>query len=319
MIRPKREHPKEKTSLHRERYNFKQLIESSPDLAHFVKLNDYDDESIDFFNPDAVKTLNRALLKFYYGIKYWDIPVNYLCPPIPGRADYMHNMADLLSSRNSGKIPTGLSINCLDIGVGANCVYPIIGNHEYGWSFTGTDIDQVSINSARKIVELNPVLTGKVELRLQTNPKHIFNGIIQKDELFDLSVCNPPFHASSADALSGTIRKLTNLKGKKAGKPILNFGGQNAELWCEGGEERFVHDMIIESRQYATSCFWFSTLISKESNLRSVYNLLRKTETVEVKTIAMSQGNKTGRIVTWTFLTPEYQKKWINSRWNQAE
>ena len=66
----KREHPKIKVELHprnkhRERYNFKELIGSLPELAQFVKLNDYDDESIDFFNPNAVKMLNKARSKHF--------------------------------------------------------------------------------------------------------------------------------------------------------------------------------------------------------------------------------------------------------------
>ncbi|MEI8048680.1 MAG: RlmF-related methyltransferase, partial [Bacteroidota bacterium] len=150
MLPEKREHPKEKSKMHprnkhRERYDFKQLIGSCPELAEFVRPNVYDDDSIDFFDPEAVKMLNKALLKHYYDLGYWDIPKNYLCPPIPGRADYIHHIADLLGSKNKGQIPTGEKIKCLDIGVGANCVYPVIGNKEYGWSFIGCDIDAVSI------------------------------------------------------------------------------------------------------------------------------------------------------------------------------
>jgi 23S rRNA (adenine1618-N6)-methyltransferase len=327
MLSKKREHPKEKTSLHprnrhRERYNFKLLIASCPELSQFVKLNNYNDESINFFNPEAVKTLNKALLKHYYDIDNWDIPKNYLCPPIPGRADYIHHIADLLASNNSvsqdGKIPTGHNIKCLDIGVGANCVYPIIGNKEYGWSFIGADIDPIAIESANKIVELNPFLKGKVELRLQHNPQDIFQGIIQKNELFDLTICNPPFHSSLAEAQSGTMRKLTNLKGKRITKPTLNFGGQNNELWCKGGEEKFVGDMIYQSKQFSTSCLWFSTLVSKQSNLKSAYKALEDVKVEEIKTIPMSQGNKTSRIVAWTFLTKEQQENWMNTRWNNT-
>ncbi|NEW83366.1 MAG: 23S rRNA (adenine(1618)-N(6))-methyltransferase RlmF, partial [Mariniphaga sp.] len=249
-----------------------------------------------------------------YEIDYWDIPVGYLCPPIPGRADYIHHIADLLGSCNQGKIPTGSKVTCLDIGVGANCVYPIIGIKEYGWSFICSDTDPVSIESAGKIMEMNPVLKGKIEIRQQNHPKDIFTGIIQYDELIDLTVCNPPFHTSLAAAQSGTLRKLNNLNSKRVPKPILNFGGQNSELWCEGGEERFVSDMIYQSKRFAQSIFWFSTLISKESNLKSVYEMLNRSEAIEVKTIQMGQGNKISRIVAWTFLTQEQQKEWMK-RW----
>jgi 23S rRNA (adenine1618-N6)-methyltransferase len=322
MIKKKKEHPAEKIKLHprnrhRHRYDFKQLINSCPELAPFVKLNNYNDESIDFFDPTAVKMLNKALLMDFYGVRNWDIPQNYLCPPIPGRADYIHYMADLLGSRNNGEIPTGKKIKCLDIGVGANCVYPIIGNKEYGWSFIGSDIDPVSIESAAKIIESNPFLKDSVELRLQNNTEDIYKGIIHTNELIDLSVCNPPFHASLSEARSGTLRKLSNLRSKKVTTPALNFGGQNNELWCKGGEQEFVRVMISQSKIFAASCFWFSTSISKQANLKNAYKTLGNVGAVEVKTIPMGQGNKAGRIVAWTFLSKEQQENWKNSRWKK--
>lgn len=315
----KKEHPKEKIELHprnkhRERYDFKLLIESNPALAKFVKLNTYQDESIDFFNPEAVKMLNTSLLKQYYGIDFWSVPHDYLCPPIPGRADYIHNMADLLGISNEGKIPTGDKIRVLDIGVGANCVYPIIGNKEYGWSFVGSDIDAVAIKSANKIIDLNLSLKGKVELRLQPNPIDIFHRIIQKDERFELTICNPPFHASIEEAQAGTIRKLSNLKHKSISKPRLNFGGNSLELVYEGGEKRFVQNMIRQSKRFSDSCLWFSTLVSKRSNMEKVYKDLEIAEAQKVKTIPMGQGNKISRIIAWTFLTFEEHQIWMKSK-----
>lgn len=320
MLPKKKEHPKEKIKLHprnkhRERYDFKQLITSLPELKKFVTLNDYNDESIDFFDAEAVKTLNKALLKHYYTIEHWNIPQNYLCPPIPGRADYMHYAADLLGSMNNGKIPTGEKIKCLDIGVGANCVYPIIGNKEYGWSFIGTEIDPLAIESANKIIEMNPQLKNKIEIRSQHNPKDILFGVLNKDERIDLSICNPPFHASLEEAQAGTLRKLSNLKGKKITKASLNFGGQNNELWCKGGEISFVRDMIRQSKQFSESVFWFSTSISKQSNLNTVYQELEKANAIDIKTIPMEQGNKTSRVVAWTFLNKGQQQTWVKEKW----
>jgi 23S rRNA (adenine1618-N6)-methyltransferase len=322
MLNKKKEHPKEKTGLHprnkhRERYNFGELIRSCPELAPFVRLNDYNDESVDFSNPEAVMMLNKALLKHFYRIAHWNIPPGYLCPPVPGRADYIHHIAGLLGSCNHGKIPTGDRIKCLDIGVGANCIYPIIGHQEYGWSFVGSDIDPVVLKSASEIVEMNPSLKGNVELRLQPDSNDIFGVIIRNDEHFDLTICNPPFHASFEEAQSGTLRKLSNLNRQRITKPTLNFGGKNRELWCEGGEEKFVQKMISQSRLFKASCFWFSTLISKQSHLKNAYTALKKAEAIEIKTIPMSQGNKKSRIIAWTFLTTEQQREWMNEKANQ--
>ncbi len=312
-------HPRNK---HFGNYNFTELIAVLPELKPFVKINKYKNESIDFFNPLAVKMLNKALLKKYYQIDFWDIPQDFLCPPIPGRADYIHHIADLLAKKNTTAskegfkiIPNGKKIKCLDIGVGANCIYPIIGQVEYHWSFVGSDVNTKSINSARQIVKANKQLKSSIELRQQANPKHIFKGIIKERELFDVTICNPPFHSSKEDAAQGTLRKLNNLKNKKDSNLVLNFGGQNSELWCAGGEVSFVKNMIIQSKSFSGQVFWFSTLISKESRLKSVYQMLKKAKVFEMKTIKMAQGNKQSRIVAWTFLNAEQQKEWAEARW----
>lgn len=305
-------HPRNK---HQGRYDFKELISSCPELEPFVRLNNYNDESIDFSNAKAVMMLNKALLKHFYEIDYWNIPEGYLCPPIPGRADYIHHIANLLASSNHDKILTGSQIKCLDIGVGANCIYPIIGNKEYGWSFVGSDIDPASIQSANEIIENNASLKGNVTLRLQLNPEDVFRGIINRDEYVDLSICNPPFHASAEEAKAGTLRKLSNLNRKKITKTTLNFGGKNKELWCEGGEEKFIQKMIFQSQEFASSCLWFTTLVAKQTHLKSIYKALKTVKAVEIKTIPMSQGNKTSRIVAWTFLNSTQQQEWIKTKW----
>ena len=321
MSEIKKEHPTEKTVLHprnkhRERYDFKLLTVACPELSKYVKLNPYGDESIDFANPKAVKWLNKALLKQYYSLEYWDVPSGYLCPPIPGRADYIHHIAELLGKSNNGKIPIGYKIKCMDIGVGASCIYPVVGNKEYGWSFIGTDIDKAALESANKIINYNAFLKRNVELRFQENPNDIFHGVMERNEPIDVAICNPPFHSSPEEAQKGTLRKLSSLNHKKVTTPVLNFGGQSNELWCEGGEERFVRNMIRQSKQFSTNCFWFSTLIAKQVHVAPLLEALKTAGAVDVKTIQMGQGTKISRIVAWTFLTPTQQKKWLETRWN---
>jgi 23S rRNA (adenine1618-N6)-methyltransferase len=320
MKRKKKSHPTIKSNLHprnkhQGRYEFEALIESVPELEQFVKLNKYGDLSIDYFNPSAVRELNRSLLIHFYQIEYWDIPKNYLCPPVPGRADYVHYISDLLESSNShfekSNPPENTHVKCLDIGVGANCIYPIIGAVEYGWSIVGSDIDLYAIENAQRIIDSNPQLERKIELRIQKEPDQIFKGVINKKETFDITICNPPFHASKEQASSSSSRKLKNLKGSKSHEQVLNFGGQYNELWCAGGEIQFVLNMIFESKQYSSSCLWFSTLISKESNLKKVYQALELIKAIEVKTIPMQQGNKKSRIIAWSFLHKNQHQKWF--------
>lgn len=314
-------HPRNR---HQGRYDFPRLIQADVALGSFVRVNAHSEQGIDFADPVAVRALNRALLQDSYGIQAWDIPPHNLCPPVPGRADYVHYLADLLATSNHGAIPRGRSIQVLDIGTGANCIYPLIGHSEYGWSFVATDINAASLANARAILDANPALARQITLRLQPDPNAIFNGIVLDDEWFDLSLCNPPFHASPDEAGAGTQRKWKNLgKLNSAGKqdaaietsPGLNFGGQDAELWCAGGEEAFIRRMISESMQISTRCFWFTTLVSKSASLPAIYAALQRAGVQAHKTIAMSQGQKQSRLVAWTFLNSTQQAGWRKLRW----
>lgn len=304
-------HPRNR---HQGRYDFPRLIQGSPELAHFVITNPYGKESIDFADPEAVKVFNRALLRQFYGIRHWDIPAGYLCPPIPGRADYLHGLADLLAAGGNGQIPQGQGIRALDIGVGANCIYPLIGHSEYGWHFTGADIDATALASARAIVQSNQ-LGGAIELRQQAEPKHIFKGLIAPGERFDLTLCNPPFHSSLEEATRGSQRKWKNL-GKldpKRKLPVLNFGGQGAELWCEGGEAAFLQRMVDESLQFKEQVLWFSSLVSKGGNLPGMEARLRRSGAVDMQVVEMAQGQKQSRFVAWTFLDAAQRDAWRQS------
>lgn len=306
-------HPRNR---HQGHYDFPLLIKACPALAPFVAPTPYGQLSIDFANPEAVRTLNRALLMHYYGLREWDIPAGYLCPPIPGRADYVHTVADILSKSNQGTIPKGSSVRGLDIGVGSSCIYPIIGQGEYGWHFVGVDVDAAAIASANRIVKANPSLTSAVELRTQTSMPHFFRGIIKPDERFDFTICNPPFHASAEEAAAGSQRKWKNLgrspKGPrdKRATPQLNFGGHGGELWCPGGEVEFVRRMIGESREFSENVLWFTSLVSKEANLPAIKDALLKSKTMYSQVFPMGQGQKKSRLVAWTFLNLAKQKEW---------
>lgn len=316
----KRKHPKVKSQLHsrnkhKERYDFEALIISCHELEKYVQKNKYGDLSINFSDPLAVKVLNTALLKHFYNIDFWDIPNGYLCPPIPGRADYLHYIADLLTSKNYGKLPKGSNVKVLDIGTGSSLIYPLIGHQEYGWQFVGTDIDEVSLKSASKILSLNPHLNENIEIRKPKYSSNVFRGVIMPNERFDLTMCNPPFHSSEEEAKVGSLRKLSNLSGQEVKEATLNFGGQSHELWCLGGEEKFLKNMIYESSDFAKSCFWFTSIISKESRVKRAISALKKFSPTEVKVIPMGQGNKVSRLIAWTFLSEQEQMEWKKNRW----
>lgn len=277
---------------HQGRYDLAALCRTTPALKPFITTNPRGEPTIDFANADAVLCLNQALLAHYYHVKLWQIPKDYLCPPIPGRADYIHNLADLLGETNN-------KTRVLDIGTGANCIYPIIGSQSYGWQFTASDIDPLSVKTARMIVAANPCLTNKITVVQQKDSRCIFAGIIKPTDTFAATMCNPPFHASPEAAKAGTQRKWKNLN--KGQLNTLNFGGQNAELWCDGGEIRFLTQMINESVAFKTQVGWFTTLVSKGDNLKHLQAQLKKVGAKQVRVINMAQGQKVSRVLAWSW------------------
>lgn len=310
-------HPRNR---HLSGYDFPALCARAPGLARYIVATPAGTPSIDFANPAAVKALNRALLATDYGIPDWDIPAGYLCPPIPGRADYLHHLADLLAEGNGGEIPRGGRLWVLDVGVGANCVYPLLGHGEYGWRFLGVDIDEAALANAQRIVDANR-LGDAIRLRHQPVADNVFVGLLRSGERFDLSLCNPPFHDSPGSAQAGSRRKWNQL-GKSqaavdAGNPRLNFGGQAGELWCPGGERGFLETMVAQSASIPKRCLWFSSLVSKAENLPHIETALARVHATHVRIIPMAQGQKQSRVVAWTFTNKAERERWRRERWQK--
>ena len=300
-------HPRNR---HRSRYDLDALCAVEPQLRAFITATPAGEPTVNFADPDAVKALNKALLAHFYGVAHWDIPQGFLCPPVPGRADYIHHLADLLAETVGGEVPHQASV--LDIGTGANCIYPLIGNHEYGWRFTGTEVNDAAFASAQAIVTNNPGLSRAIRLRRQRDPAAILNGMIHKNEQYDATLCNPPFHDSAAAAQAGNDRKRRNLG--QSGASGLNFGGQQQELWCEGGEVAFISKMIAESQAFGRQVLWFTSLVSRGENLPPLYRALTAAGAVKVVKKEMAQGQKQSRFIAWTFLDEAQRRRWAQMR-----
>ncbi|MDF0533438.1 23S rRNA (adenine(1618)-N(6))-methyltransferase RlmF [Shewanella yunxiaonensis] len=313
LRRDKGLHPRNR---HRQGYDFVALAKQYPPLKSHLLTTAYGQLSINFSQPQAVKALNAALLKQHYGIVGWDIPAGYLCPPVPGREDYLHHLADLLADGH--KIPQGQQTVGLDIGTGANGIYPLLGSAIYGWQFVGSDIDAQALQHLQHIIDRNSQAAKLIRLRHQPQSQHIFDAVIQSEDHFDFTMCNPPFHRSAAEARQGSQRKLHNLatnRGEKVPHKVsLNFGGQANELWCDGGEAGFLRRMIAESQHYAAQVLWFTSLISKSENLPLCYKLLEQQQVATVKTLPMTQGNKQTRILAWSYLNDKARQQWRRSK-----
>lgn len=272
---------------HKNGYDFKLLKEKYPKIVEFV-IEKFEKETIDFSDPIAVKEFNKALLATHYNIEHWNFSDNNLCPPIPGRVDYIHHLADLVANEEN--------VTVLDIGTGASCIYPLLGIAEYDWNFVATDIDLDSLDYAQDIIDDNG-FTDKIELRQQLKEEHILQGIIEEGDAFTITMCNPPFYKSAEEARGANRRKSRNL-GNNA---VRNFAGNSNELWYIGGEKAFLHTYLYESSKSPKVSKWFTSLVSKKENVESLQNSGKKLGVKEFKIIPMYQGNKVTRIVCWRF------------------
>ncbi|MFT5677701.1 MAG: 23S rRNA (adenine1618-N6)-methyltransferase, partial [Patiriisocius sp.] len=52
---------------------------------------------------------------------------------------------------------------------------------------------------------------------------------------------------------------------------------------------------------------------------RAIQKILKKHEAYDIKVIKMGTGNKSVRMIAWTFLAKEEQQVWRTLRWNKKE
>ena len=161
-----------------------------------------------------------------------------------------------------------------------------------------------ALASAARILAANPGLEAAITLRKQADPKAILTGVVEPEERFDLTLCNPPFHGSLREAREARPDRSGGSWAAEPRRSVLNFGGQGAELWCAGGEAGFARRLIEESARIPAQVLWFTTLISTSANLPTVQRALRQAGAKEVRIVPMAQGQKQSRFVAWTFLEP---------------
>jgi 23S rRNA (adenine1618-N6)-methyltransferase len=275
-------------NIHQAPYNFSELVKVHPELGDHIKTSRHGGETIDFSNGASVFALNKAILKLNYGLEEWNIPEGYLCPPVPGRVDYLHHLNDLIDKKKA---------KGLDIGTGANTIYPLLGASVFNWNMTGVDIDSNAIAAAKENVAANPKLSKHIEIKHQTVNANIFEGIIEADEHFDFVMCNPPFYSSEKEALQANYQKNRNLGLDPKNR---NFGGQANELWCNGGETLFLKRMVKQSVDFKTQVNWFTALVSQKEHLPKISKQITKLGATH-KIVNMEQGNKQSRFIAWSF------------------
>lgn len=184
--------------------DFLALSKEYPSLLPFVGVND--DKSVYFkwSEPNAVRSdyssgmtsreLTKVLMKKDFHID-WDMPSSHLCPGIPGRINYLawlHDVLHLLPQYADAENP----LLGIDVGTGASCIYPLLGNALYHWNFIATDIDAESIASAESLVQKNH-LESVIRIRHREPSQPLLSDLVESsDHPISFCMCNPPFFSS---------------------------------------------------------------------------------------------------------------------------
>lgn len=271
-------------NLHRYGYDFPKLAEAFPELSKYIITTPEGSKSIDFSDFDAVRVFNQALMAHHYGVRHWRLPENALIPAVPGRAEYLHQLSDLIGKGEK---------KGLDVGCGASAVYCLLGSAIYNYTMVGVDVDDESIAFAKK----NTSTYENIEIRHQIDRGQILKGVMREGEFFDFTMCNPPFFESEEEAIKANRKKNRNLGVKSSDR---NFGGLAHELWCNGGEALFIKRMIKESVAVKAQVGWFTCLLSRKQHLDKPIKQIKKLK-AEHKSVSIEVGNKEMQILAWRF------------------
>ncbi|CAL8465344.1 g4879 [Coccomyxa elongata] len=266
--------------------NFAQLAHRYPELEPHVTVGPSGRGSIDFRSFEAARQLTRALLHAQYGLHWW-VPDGHLIPPVTNRANYIHWLHDLLPL-----CPESSNVRVLDVGCGANLIYPLLGSSMHGWAFVSTDITDVAITWAHSNLRANSHLEPLIEVRnvASTKPGDTSAGIllpaIHEGERFTFTMCNPPFFESMEEA------------GRN---PATAFSGTAEEMTCPGGELAFVMQMVRDSTRLQGDVAWFTTMVGKKATLRRAREALHAAGVPALRTTEFVQGRTSRWGLAWSY------------------
>ena len=324
--------------------DFGALAERHPSLRpHLVRRGASRDGAkprwtLDFASWDATVALNAALLADAYDVRGWSIPRGYLCPAVANRANYVHWIEDLLEQSRPaalGSATRGPAIRGLDVGVGANCVYPLIGAARNGWSFVGTDVTDAALEAARRNADANPRLAPLIEIRdarirgeseanlpraEEGDPAPIF-ARVRADEDRDAERDRLDAARDAAASSSSTTKKkkietrgfaftmcnppFFESEADAKGNAGTDFGGVASEMACAGGELAFVSRILAESSASADArrfAHWYTTMCGKKETVKRLRAMLRTRGAKAVRETTFYQGKTRRWGVAWSFV-----------------
>ena len=269
--------------------DFLTLIKEFPELKKYILKQNEDNEAefqFDWSNNELSLLMDKSILNYYFNIKYYDIPKGFLIPPIPSRINYINLINSIIT-----KLIKDIDIKNIigiDIGTGANIIYPILGYSIYKWKFICTEINKEAYNNAKLILQKNN-LENNINIIKQNNKDNIFISILNRENKYIFSMCNPPYY---------NYENEIKLEDKKRDNEY-NFD----EIYYKNGEYGFFQRYFEESICYKNNVFLYTILIGKKINAENIYDKLSSYNDI-IKIYNMQKiltGNNVRYIIYWSF------------------
>ena len=270
--------------------DFSILIKEYPELKNFLKIqsDDIGQYSFDWSKKELSLLMTKHILNYYFKIEYYSIPNNFLIPPVPSRLNYINMIHSLLTSFNLiNEKNNENEIIGVDIGTGANIIYPLLGHSVYNWKFICSEINEEAYENALKIINNNK-LEEYIKLIKQKYKNNILIGVINREEKYTFTMCNPPYYDYEEE-----IKFEDKIKDCE-----YNFD----EIYFKNGEFGFFNRLFDESVCYYKNIFLFTILIGKKSNAEKIYDKISNEKNVKYFDMKrIKTGNNMRYIIYWSF------------------
>uniref|UniRef100_A0A182WDY1 U6 small nuclear RNA (adenine-(43)-N(6))-methyltransferase n=1 Tax=Anopheles minimus TaxID=112268 RepID=A0A182WDY1_9DIPT len=285
-------HPRNR---YRQKPNFHLLVKQYPELNEVARVDLTGKVKLDYRNKRAVHLLSKCLLLRDFGLKL-ELPPNKLVPTLPLRLNYIHWLEDIGSVAQWQDKET---VRGIDIGCGASCIYPLLAvvQSQQRWHMVAIEKAEDSLESAKANVIRNE-LQGCINVQSQKLEGNTILLDVLKDfpnERFDFCMCNPPFFDSNSNEL-----KPHDRTGKRR-EPSNASTGSLEELCTEGGEVKFISQIIEESLQLKDRVSVYTTMIGHKSSYEKILRALKQASIHNITVSRFCQGNTTRWAVAWSF------------------
>ncbi|KII91536.1 hypothetical protein PLICRDRAFT_38308 [Plicaturopsis crispa FD-325 SS-3] len=278
--------------------DFRDLADAFPSLRPHIIALPNGTHAIDYKSEVAQRCLTQALLMRDFDL-ILDLPEDRLCPPVPNRLNYILWVQDIVRATHENVDVVGI-----DIGTGSSAIYPLLGcRTDPSWSFIATEIDKISLASARANVDKNGLQDRIVVVdasQASTLPVRLLLPMaLYPEKRFTFTMCNPPFYASASELQA-------SMEGK-ALPPSAVCTGSDIEMITPGGEVAFVGCMIDESLQSGERCLWYTSMLGRLDSIPPLVSLLRAKNRdlfLQISNYAiteLTQGRTRRYALAWSF------------------